>query len=192
MPATNQAPEVPDWIYPGAKVLLLVDDYGQRGYPIFYRANVVKLAKLSFTVTFGKDGEREERINLRDLCSKSRGSTAWSHWSYRVIRPESVEAQRLREIRDRVRSRDRMVDALKPLISVNAREKRDDLELIREAVAALTRHGDLVQQQNTANPVHRFGEAGLTRCGKQCDDHPHYVSRIDESVTCADCKESES
>jgi hypothetical protein len=183
----SEQPQVPEWIYPGAKVIVLVDSHTSRDDPRVYAGTVGKIAKLSFLVTFGDD--QEVRINLKDLKSTQQGST-WSRWYYRVINLESVEAQRLREIKLRNRSRNRMLAALQPLTEVNSRGQRDDLTVIREAIVALSKHADLVLEQDTARPIHRSGKEGLTRCGKPRDDYPHYVIHIDEGVTCADCKEA--
>jgi hypothetical protein len=186
MAAENVAPEIPDWIFPGAKVILLVDDYGSRDNPRIYDATVAKLAKLSFTVTFGSD--REERINLKDLRSKDHGSS-YSHWRYRVIDPTSEEVRRMRQLRDRSHSRDRAWHAAKKFTDNNV--NRDDLTLIRETIVALAKHGDLVREQDTANPVHRADSTGgMTRCGKPAANYPFYVRFADQGITCPDCKEN--
>lgn len=181
----SEQPEIPEWIFPGAMVVVLVDDHRSHEDPRVYAGTVGKLAKLSFLVTFG---DQEERINFKDLKSKDQGST-WNRWQYRVINPESAEADRLREIKLRNRSRNRMLAALRPFSDVNARAQRDDLTVIREAIVALSKHADLVLEQDTTSPVHRSGEAELTRCGKPRADYPFHVIHIDEGVTCLDCKE---
>jgi hypothetical protein len=186
MAAENVAPEIPDWIFPGAKVILLVDDYGSRDNPRIYDATVAKLAKLSFTVTFSDD--REERINFKNLRSKDQGS-GYRNWRYRVIEPTSAEVRRLRELQDRKNSRDKAWRAAKQFTDNNV--DRDDLTLIREAIVALIKHGDLVHEQDTANPVHRADSTGgMTRCGKPAADYPFYVRFADQGVTCPDCKEN--
>lgn len=184
MAAEQSAPEIPEWIYPDAKVILLVDDLDGRDNPTIYDATVAKLAKLSFTVTFGKD--REERINFKDLCSKDQGSS-YRHWRYRVIDPTSEEVRRIRQLRDRSRSRDKAWHAAKKFTDNNV--DRDDLTLIREAIVALVKHGDLIHEQDTTSPVHRADSSGkTTRCGKPVADYPFYIRHIDQGVTCPDCK----
>lgn len=137
----------PEWIFPGAKVILLVDNVDKRDNPTFTHATVDKLAKLSFTVTFTNHGrEATERIYFKNLKSKEFGSS-WHHWRYRVIEPTSPEVARLEAVASRVKTRDAARTAMRTLIEKHDNARMDDLTLLREAVVALTVHADVVLAQ---------------------------------------------
>jgi hypothetical protein len=148
MAAENDAPEIPEWIYPDATVIVFVANRDRHNKPVYYRGTVGKVAKQSFVVNFTRNGvEGNERFNLKSLCSKDFGST-WHRWHYELVQPGSIEARDLEARRDRIRSRDAARHAMRVLIERSDDTKMDDLDLLREAIKALASHADLVLTQN--------------------------------------------
>lgn len=141
------APGVPEWIYPDAPVVVLVDNPDRRDDPTYYHAAVGKVAKLSFTVTFNRHGEdTTERIRLKDLRSKDYGG-GWRSWRYQVLEPDSPKVARLERQAARTRSRDQARQAMRGLMEQHDNNRMDDLHLLREAIKALAAHADLVLAQ---------------------------------------------
>lgn len=146
--ADQAAPEVPEWIYPDATVIVFVADRDRHNEPVYYRGTVGKIAKQSFVVNFTRNGvEGSERFSLRTLCSKDFGST-WHRWHYELVQPGSIKAHDLKASRDRLRSRDAARRAMRVLTEQHDDTKMDDLDLLREAIKALASHADLVLAQN--------------------------------------------
>lgn len=145
----SEQPQVPEWIYPGAEVVLWVDNYDQRDRPTLYRATVGKIAKASFLVTFerGNGTTGEERIKLSTLLSKDYG-TGYRHWHYRVLEPTSERVAKLEATARRTASRDNARRAAHALVERHDNALLDDLDLLRAAIVALSAHADVVLAQS--------------------------------------------
>lgn len=148
MAAENDVPEVPEWIYPDATVIVFVTDRDRHNEPVYYRGTVGKIAQQSFVVNFTRNGVKgSERFSLKTLCSKDFGST-WHQWHYELIQPGSTRAHDLKARRNRFRSRDAARRAMRVLTEQHDDTKMDDLDLLREAIKALASHADLVLTQD--------------------------------------------
>jgi hypothetical protein len=148
--STTDAPEIPDWIYPGAEVVAYESGRDRNADPVFYTATVAKVAKLSFVITFQhRNGSAEERIRFRDMESKRYGGS-WSWWSYRVVQPTDEIVARMAARKARNASRYRARVAMHQLVDQHRDERMDDLDLIRAAIKALAAHADLVLDQDGA------------------------------------------
>lgn len=145
----SEQPQVPEWIYPGAEVVVHVDNVDRRDDPTIYRATVGKVAKFSFTVEFERSNGTtgEERIYLKDLRSKAQGS-GWRNWYYVVLHPSSPKVAKLEATRRRADSRDRARLALVKLTERYDAALMDDLDLLRGAIVALSEHADVVLAQS--------------------------------------------
>lgn len=85
----------PDWIYPGAEVIVWRDIPGAGMLATYHRTKVAKVAGKSFTVEKFSD-----RFQLADLSTRRQGST-WSGWYYRVVPIGSDKHYELRAARKR-------------------------------------------------------------------------------------------
>lgn len=139
---------VPDWIYPGAEVVIYATNRDHLADPEFYTATVGKIAKLSFVASFrrGNGTNAEERINLRTLESKNYG-TEWHRWAYRVVQPTDEIVARMAARKARNASRREARKAAQALVEQHRDERMDDLNLLRQAIKALAAHADLVLEQ---------------------------------------------
>ncbi len=144
----SETPKIPEWIYPGAEVVVWIDNYDQRNRPTMYPATVGKIAKASFLVTFKRDNGTtgEERIKFDRLISKDYG-TGYRHWHYRVLEPTSERVAQLEAIARRATSRDAVRTAITKLTVRYDDALLDDLTLLREAIVAMTAHADVVLAQ---------------------------------------------
>lgn len=145
----SESPQIPEWIFPGAEVVLWIDNYDQRDRPTLYAATVGKIAKTSFLVTFKRDNGTtgEERIKIDTLLSKDYG-TGYRHWHYRVLEPTSERVAQLEAIARRAKSRDAVRTAITKLTVRYDNALLDDLTLLREAIVAMTTHADVVLAQD--------------------------------------------
>lgn len=150
MNATD-VPQVPDWIYPGAEVVIYETGRDSKADPVFYTATVGKIAKLSFVVGFrrGNGTDDEERIYLRTLESKDFGG-AWKVRTYRVVEPTAEIVARMAAKKARNASRYAARRAMADLIEQHRDERMDDLDLLRTALQAIAAHADLVLDQDGA------------------------------------------
>lgn len=92
----TEAPAVPDWIYPGAPVVVYIDNH-RRDDPEPRDTVVDRVAKLSFTVK----ALPRERFKLADQHSKQ--GSGWSNWSYVAVPPDSEKAAAVKAAHDRIR-----------------------------------------------------------------------------------------
>lgn len=144
----TEQPQIPEWIYPGAEVVVYVDNYDQRDRPTLYAAVVGKIAKNSFLVTFTRTNgtSGEERIKLDGLVSKNQG-TGWRSWYYRVLEPTSERVAKLQATATRSGTRDDARRAMTKLIERHDDALMDNLDLLRGAIVALSAHADVVLSQ---------------------------------------------
>lgn len=146
---TTDAPPVPDWIYPGAEVVVYETGRDALRDPVFYTATVGKVAKLSFVVTFRRDNgtDAEERIQFKRLESKNYGGS-WHIWRYRVVQPTDEIVTQMAARKARNASRWAARRAAQALVKQHSDERMDDLNLLRQAIKALAAHADLVLDQD--------------------------------------------
>ena len=68
----------PEWIYPGAEIVIYVHKYGNDA-PNFHVTKVKTVAKQSFTVE-----QIDDRFKLDTLSTRDFGDS-WRRWSYRAV-----------------------------------------------------------------------------------------------------------
>lgn len=149
--STVDVPVIPDWIYPGAEVVVYETGRDRNTDPVFHTATVGKISKLSFVVTFerGNGTTAEERIQFKNLESKRYGGS-WTWWTYRVVQPTDEIVARMQARKDRNASRYAARVAMHHLVDQHRDERMDDLGLLRAAIKALAAHADLVLDQDGA------------------------------------------
>lgn len=92
----TEAPAVPDWIYPGAPVVVYVDSL-RRDSPEPQDTTVEKVAKLSFTIK----SHPSDRFKIAD--QRSRQGDGWHVWWFVVVPADSEEAAEVKATDERFR-----------------------------------------------------------------------------------------